>query len=185
MVTPVPSQTKAVSARAWLPGFVALALIWGASFLFIKVGVSELHPLYVTLGRPPSPTDLSADVVLSILALGALGTGLAFVLNTRNIRLAGASAASTVTYVIPVVATIVGVLVLDERLAWYQPVGAAIVLAGVAVSQGAFRRRSPIDVAAAPVRPTDESVEPRVACEAAAIDTRDARSPELGPATRN
>ena len=37
--------------RGWLPGFLALAVIWGASFLFIKVGVSELHPLYVTLGR--------------------------------------------------------------------------------------------------------------------------------------
>ena len=31
--------------RAWLPGFVALAAIWGSSFLFIKVGVAELHPV--------------------------------------------------------------------------------------------------------------------------------------------
>ena len=90
----------------------------------------------IVAGLPPAPTSLSADVVGSILALGALGTGLAFVLNTRNIRLAGASTASTVTYVIPVVATILGVLVLDERLEWYQPVGAAIVLAGVADRPG-------------------------------------------------
>jgi len=44
-----------------------------------------------------------------------------------------------VTYLIPVVATLAGVLVLDERLAWYQPTGAAIVLVGVAVSQGMLR----------------------------------------------
>jgi drug/metabolite transporter (DMT)-like permease len=71
-----------------------------------------------------------------VLALGALGTGLAFVVNLRNIRLAGASTASMVTYVIPVVATLVGVVVLGEALEWYQPVGAVIVLTGVAVSQG-------------------------------------------------
>jgi len=32
-------------------------------------------------GAPPAPSRLSADVVASVLALGALGTGLAFVLN--------------------------------------------------------------------------------------------------------
>jgi drug/metabolite transporter (DMT)-like permease len=37
--------------RSWLPGYLALALIWGSSFLFIKIGVRELHPMYVSLGR--------------------------------------------------------------------------------------------------------------------------------------
>jgi hypothetical protein len=31
--------------KGWLPGYLALAAIWGSSFLFIKVGISELHPL--------------------------------------------------------------------------------------------------------------------------------------------
>ncbi|MGI5146234.1 DMT family transporter [Plantactinospora sp. CA-294935] len=92
-------------------------------------------------GAPPAPTSLSGEVIASVLALGALGTGLAFVINLRNIRVAGASTASTVTYVIPVFAVLIGVLALGEHLAWYQPVGAAIVLAGVAVSQGLFSRR--------------------------------------------
>ena len=52
------------------------------------------------------------------------------------IRLIGASMTSMVTYVMPIFAIIVGVLVLNERLTWYQPVGALIVLFGVAVSQG-------------------------------------------------
>jgi len=92
-------------------------------------------------GAPPAPASLSLQVVLCVLALGALGTGLAFVLNLRVIRVAGASTSSSVTYLMPVVATIVGVLVLREHLLWNQPVGAAIVLAGVAVSQGLGRRR--------------------------------------------
>ncbi|CAN5880161.1 DMT family transporter [soil metagenome] len=93
----------------------------------------------IVAGRPPAPNELSLEVIGAVLALGALGTGTAFVIHTRNIRLAGASTASMVTYLIPVVATLAGVLVLGERLAWYQPTGAAIVLVGVAVSQGMLR----------------------------------------------
>ncbi|HZN71787.1 MAG TPA: DMT family transporter [Micromonosporaceae bacterium] len=87
-------------------------------------------------GSPPDVTQLHADVIGSVLALGMLGTGLAFVLNLRVVRLAGATTASTVTYLIPIFATIVGVIVLGEQITWYQPVGAAIVLLGVAISQG-------------------------------------------------
>jgi drug/metabolite transporter (DMT)-like permease len=89
-------------------------------------------------GAPPVPTRLSTEVLLSVGALGALGTGLAFVLNFRVIRVAGASTSASVTYLMPLVATVVGVLVLRERLVWHQPVGAAVVLLGVAVSQGAL-----------------------------------------------
>ncbi|SCF33697.1 Permease of the drug/metabolite transporter (DMT) superfamily [Micromonospora mirobrigensis] len=108
-------------------------------------------------GAPPVPTDLSGEVLASVLALGALGTGLAFVINMRNIRVAGASTASTVTYLIPVFAVLIGALALDERLNWHQPVGAAIVLVGVAVTQGLVgrRRRRPV-AAGTPAVPAAE-----------------------------
>jgi drug/metabolite transporter (DMT)-like permease len=102
------------------------------------VALAVLTPLVA--GTPPAVGELSLEVVAAVLVLGALGTGIAFVINTRNIRLAGASTASTVTYLIPVVATFLGVVALDEHIQWYQPVGAAIVLAGVAVSQGLLPR---------------------------------------------
>jgi drug/metabolite transporter (DMT)-like permease len=96
-------------------------------------------------GPPTAPMALSADVIASVLALGALGTGIAFVLNFRVIRLAGATTSASVTYLIPIFATLIGVAVLGEDLAWYQPAGAAIVLLGVAVSQGVGRRtRRPV-----------------------------------------
>jgi len=65
------------------------------------------------------------------------------VLNFRVIRMAGASTSASVTYFLPIVATVIGVLGLGERLHWYQPVGALVVLAGVAVSQGVLRLPSP------------------------------------------
>src|SRR5690606_29211583 len=71
-----------------------------------------------------------------------LGTGLAFVIHLRNNRLVGASLSSMVTYVIPVFAVLVGVVVLSEPLTWHQPLGALVVLAGVAVAQGAHPRRT-------------------------------------------
>lgn len=292
----------------WLPGYLALTLIWGASFLFIKVGVSELHPMYVTLGRAatgaltvlafllvsrgklprdlktwghlavvgtigvaipftlfgygeqrvssvlagiwnattplwvlpvavlafrterlsfrkvaglglgfagvlvvlgvwqgvggaqlsgqlmcmgaalcygfaipylrrflsdvpdggtavpagmllmaslellvvapfvagPPPLDVSWPVIGSVVALGALGTGIAFILNMRVIKIAGATTSASVTYLIPIVATLVGVVALGERITWHQPVGAAIVLLGVAVSQGMLKWPAPV-----------------------------------------
>ncbi|HZD00780.1 MAG TPA: DMT family transporter [Actinomycetes bacterium] len=102
-------------------------------------------------GPPPAPTALSLEVVGSVLALGALGTGIAFLLHLRNIRIVGASMASMVTYLIPIFAIVVGVVVLGEHLAWYQPVGALIVLAGVVVSQGLFGRSAAPPPEPAPV----------------------------------
>ncbi len=93
-------------------------------------------------GAPPAPTALSPRVVASVLALGALGTGIAFVLNFRVIRYAGASTSASVTYLLPIVATTIGVLGLHETVRWYQPVGALVVLTGVAVSQGVLPRLS-------------------------------------------
>jgi drug/metabolite transporter (DMT)-like permease len=128
----IPYQRRFLSQ----PGVSGVAipagqLLTGAVMLLI------VTPLVA--GAPPAPARLSADVIASVLALGALGTGLAFVLNFRVIRFAGATTSASVTYLIPIVATIIGVVVLNERLNWYQPVGALVVLTGVAVSQGLLR----------------------------------------------
>ena len=87
------------------------------------------------------PWSLSIEVLASVRRAGALGSGLAFVLSLRNIRLIGASRSSMVTYLMPIFSILVGVIVLHEHITWYQPVGALIVLLGVAVSQGLFRKR--------------------------------------------
>ena len=84
----------------------------------------------------PAGTSLGWKGVGSLLALGALGSGVAYVLNYAIVRARGASVASTVTYVIPVFSTLLGVVVLNERLYWNEPVGAAVLLAGIAFSQG-------------------------------------------------
>jgi len=81
------------------------------------------------------PDHLGADVVGSMLALGALGTGVAYLLNFGLISSAGPTVASMITYVVPIFSTVAGVVVLDESLTWNQPVGALVVLGGVALTQ--------------------------------------------------
>jgi len=67
--------------------------------------------------------------------LGALGTGLAYLLNYGIISAAGATIATTVGYVLPLVSVLAGFAVLGERLTWNEPVGAAIIVAGAALTQ--------------------------------------------------
>ncbi|PWR14703.1 EamA family transporter [Micromonospora sicca] len=137
----IPYQKKFIAGSS----YSGLSLS-AAQLLVAALQLAVVAPLVA--GAPPVPTGLPVEVVASVLALGALGTGLAFVINLRNIRAAGASTASTVTYLIPVFAVLVGAVVLDERLNWHQPVGALIVLVGVAVAQGLLGRRKPTPVSA-------------------------------------
>jgi drug/metabolite transporter (DMT)-like permease len=125
--------------RRFLTGRAGSAVAIPAGQLLVATAALLVVTPFVA-GAPPAATDLSLAVVGSVLALGVLGTGLAFVLNFRVIEVAGASASASVTYLLPVVATVLGVLVLDERLSWHQPVGALVILVGVAVSQGVLRR---------------------------------------------
>jgi drug/metabolite transporter (DMT)-like permease len=80
--------------------------------------------------------------LLSILALGIVGTGLAYMLQFDVVRGAGATVSTTVTYLIPVVSVVLGVAVLDEYLAWPQLLGAAIVLGSAVVIGLPARRRA-------------------------------------------
>ena len=80
--------------------------------------------------------------VLAMIALGVFGSGFAYIWNFKIIAAAGSSIASTVTYITPVVAVIVGWLFLGENITWYEPVGALLVIIGAALSQGRFKRKA-------------------------------------------
>jgi drug/metabolite transporter (DMT)-like permease len=92
--------------------------------------------LGLALGVTGAPAPrLSATVVVSMLILGMLGTGIAYVLNYQIIISDGATVASTVTYLLPVVAIILGALVLNETITALVLTGIALILAGVALTR--------------------------------------------------
>ena len=121
-------------------GPIAIAtgqVLLGALFLAPVVVVAAL------LGAGEVRTPVALDTILGMLALGALGSGIAYALNTRIVMIAGGTVASSVTYITPLFAVVAGAVFLAEPLAWYQPVGGAIVLLGVAISQGRLRLPGP------------------------------------------
>ena len=77
--------------------------------------------------------------IVAMLALGILGTGYAYIWNFQILVAAGSAIASSVTYVTPVVAVVVGVLFLSDPVSWNEPIGGAIVLFGAAISQGRIK----------------------------------------------
>lgn len=98
--------------------------------------------LVVLLLAPVNARDaiaLNTPIVLSMVVLGVLGTGFAYVWNTRIVRDWGPTRAATVTYLTPVIGVALGVIVLGETMHWYAPVGGAIVIAGILASQRSSR----------------------------------------------
>lgn len=81
------------------------------------------------------PVSWRWDATLSLVVLGILGTGLAYVLNYRIIQDEGPTAASTVMYLLPLIAVLLGWLILDEPVTPTVLAGVALVLSGVALTR--------------------------------------------------
>ncbi|MGV9566923.1 DMT family transporter [Streptomyces sp. NPDC003480] len=106
----------------------------GAQLFLATVQLAAVTPLFTTL-----PSRYPLLPLLAVAALGALGTGLAVLLQYGLVAEVGPTTAQMVTYFIPVIATAAGVAILNESLSWSTPAGAVIVLAGAALTQSRTR----------------------------------------------
>lgn len=121
--------------------FLSARPIPGAMFALLNIGIAGAIMLVLTPFIAWMPVRLDGWIVASLLTLGILGTGLAYIWNINVLRAWGPTAASTVTYVTPVVGVLLGVLVLREVLTWNEPLGAALVIVGVLFAQKRIRLR--------------------------------------------
>lgn len=126
-------------AIGYMRKFVSHRPISGTTVAFLNIGTAAVIMLLFTPLLALGPVDLTFPVVASLLLLGALGTGFAFIWNIAVLRAWGPTASSTVTYVIPVVAVVLGFFVLGETLSWHEPVGAVLVLVGILYTQQRLR----------------------------------------------
>ncbi|MFS4094526.1 DMT family transporter [Streptomyces sp. AF1A] len=107
----------------------------GGQLLLATIQLAVVTPLFTSV-----PDHYALVPLLAIAALGALGTGLAVLIQYGLVAEVGPTTAQMVTYFIPVIATAAGVAILGESLRWTTPVGAVIVLAGAALTQARPRR---------------------------------------------
>jgi drug/metabolite transporter (DMT)-like permease len=103
----------------------------------VTLGALTLLPFFIYNGV--EKYEYQVAPVLAMLALGVFGSGFAYIWNFKVMALAGSAIASSVTYLTPVVAVIVGVIFLQESIYWYEPVGALIVLLGAAIGQNRIK----------------------------------------------
>lgn len=173
-----PSQTVTRSRFAGIAvGFVGVALLVGGqpghdvvgalavvgtaacyafSVLFAGRVTRDIPPLQLSIGQLGCAAILVAPVALaqlpshvpswkpaaSVVALGALGSGLAYLLYFALIHGAGASRAILVTYLVPAFAVLYGATILDEPVTLRALGGLALILSGTAVATGlALRAR--------------------------------------------
>lgn len=118
--------------------FISHRDIPATTVAFLNIGVAATIMLLMT-PVVAGPVAFSWPVLLSLLALGALGTGVVYIWNMNALRAWGPTATSGVTYVTPVVGVALGILVLGEHLSWNEPAGAVIVLAGILLTQQRVR----------------------------------------------
>jgi drug/metabolite transporter (DMT)-like permease len=143
----------------------ALAGVYGRRFS--RLGVSPitvsagqltaasllLLPVALLVDRPWAMVMPSAEASACLVALALLSTTFAYVLYFRLIASAGATNAVLVTFLVPVTAILLGVLILDEVLALRHLVGMALIGAGLAAIDGRLlRRRAPATAGADAVR---------------------------------
>jgi len=103
---------------------LALATIWTIPYGLWQIGDAEWEL------RP----------VLAVVVLGVVGTGIAFALMGTLVGSVGPTRASFITYLIPVVALVLGVVFRDDEVFVLEIVGVAFVISGALL---ASRRTTP------------------------------------------
>jgi drug/metabolite transporter (DMT)-like permease len=77
-----------------------------------------------------------APAILAVLGLALISTALAYIVFFRLNASAGPTNVMLVTLLIPVTATILGVMLLDEMLSRHQIAGALVIASGLVVIDG-------------------------------------------------
>jgi drug/metabolite transporter (DMT)-like permease len=151
-------------AGSSLLGSLAVVLAgagYGFGFAYANRFTTGLSALQLSFGQllagtvllaPVAAVDLAAGRValgpraaLCLVLLGTLGTGYAYLLNYRTLQESGATVASLVTYLVPLVAVVAGILVLGEPFSIRLVLGGLVVVLGVALVQGRlFGPRRPV-----------------------------------------
>ena len=95
-----------------------------------------LCPLALLVDQPGTQAVPGLQVLSALLCLGLLSTAAAYVICFRILASAGATNLLLVTFLVPVSAILLGVLILSEQLTSLQLAGMALIALGLAAIDG-------------------------------------------------
>lgn len=130
----------AASALYGIGGLYAGRRFSGLPSPLVAFGTLVWATLFVGPLGIAQATSPGWEGLLSVLYLGVVCTGAAYLLYFGLIAGAGASRAVLVTYLVPSLALVYGAVFLDEPVRALSIAGLALVLAGVALGTGSVRR---------------------------------------------
>ncbi|HXS71963.1 MAG TPA: DMT family transporter [Patescibacteria group bacterium] len=110
--------------------------VFQVTFALVIVGI-----LALVLERPWETARPDAQAWFSVIWLGILGSGTAYLAYFRLLSKWGATRTALVAYLLPIVGIVLGALVLQEPIGPALIVGTALVTAGVALVNGRWGRR--------------------------------------------
>lgn len=102
----------------------------------VTVSSALLLPVALIVDQPWTLAVPSTGAILSMVALGLVSTAFAYLIFFRLLARAGATNVGLVTFLIPVSAILLGVLVLGETLAPRHIAGMALIAAGLVLIDG-------------------------------------------------
>ncbi len=126
-----------VYARKHLRGLTPLA----APTMQFGITAVILVPVSLVMDTPWDLPAISLEAWGAWAGLTVLGTVAAFAVYFRMLEIATASYISMVTYLVPVLGVLLGVLVLGESLRWNAYAGCALILFGVLAVNGLPKRQ--------------------------------------------
>ena len=124
---------------AYMRKFVSNSGMSALVFSFLNIGIAAAIMAVLTPFIALTPVALDPWIVGSVILLGCLGTGVAYIWNQNTLRAWGPTRASTVTYITPGGGVALGILILGEGLSWNEPVGAVVVFLGILLAQDRLR----------------------------------------------
>lgn len=130
-------------ARHYLSGLRPVVLSAGQ----LVAAVAVVFPIAILL-EDAGPAAFTPAAIGSLLWLGLIGSCLAYILYFFILSHWGATRATLVTYVVPVVGVTAGALILGETVGWQLIVGGLMILSGVATVNWKRRSARPLQQAA-------------------------------------
>ena len=100
-----------------------------------------LWPIALWIDGPQDIANMSLNAALSMFGLAVLCTSFAYILYFRILERAGATNISLVTFLVPISAIILGVLVLGEQIYIKEIIGMTLIGVGLAIIDGRLIKR--------------------------------------------